>query len=195
MKVTATTNLKAFGEKLREKPKVTAVVGVVNTGSGNPSLTQIMEWLNFGWVQAVTPKQSAYFHLNHGINLKVGNSLVLPPRPFFTGVFYEKREALLEHLKTYLKQGISPRDAVLRVAREMQDAAQAAIAQGHTETMDFARLAPMTMELKAQKAATDLDKKGRKKRRDSTGFALSDRPFASDGARQMRDAIKYELKE
>ena len=117
------------------------------------------------------------------------------PRPFFTGVFYEKREALLEHLKTYLKQGISPREAVLRVAREMQDAAQAAIAQGHTETMDFARLSPMTMELKAQKAATDLDKNGRKKRRDSTGFALSDRPFASDGARQMRDAIKYELKE
>ena len=211
MKVTATTNLKALGEKLREKPRVTAVVGVANSGGGDPSLMQIMEWLHDGWVQVVTPKQSGYFMARWGIPLSLEahrrkkanqeitaetpGQLVLPPRPFFRGVFYEKQEALLKLIKTALKKGYSPKDAVLIAAREMQSAVQAAIARGGTETEQFKKLSGLTMEIKQKEAANDLGKKGRKKRRDSTGFALSDRPFASDGARQMIDAIKYELKE
>ena len=196
---------------MREKPKVTAVVGVANAGGGDPSLMQIMEWLHFGWIQAVTPDQQKYFAGKWGIYLSTelhtkkvkdekitGNEsgkLVLPPRPFFLGVLNEKREELIKTIKSALKKGYSPKESVLIAARLMQTAVQAAIARGGTESEEFARLSPITMEIKRQKAAMDTDKRGRQKRRDGTGFDTSNRPFASDGARQMIDAIQVELKE
>ena len=211
LKVTHSTNLKAVGDKLREKPRVTAVVGVADAGGGNPSLRQIMEWLHDGWIQVVTPAQQRYFIGKWGIPLSLEyrrktqageevdedtpGTLKLPPRPFFRGVFYERQAELLKLLKTALQKGYSPKEAVLIAAREMQSAVQAAIARGGTESKEFERLSPITMEIKRQEAAADVGKKGRKKKRDSTGFGLSDKPFASDGARQMIDAIQIELKE
>jgi hypothetical protein len=187
------SNLK---KRLQAAHKV-AVVGVMQSPErGNsPSYSQIAQWLEYGWVQQITSKQSHYFGKNHGIHLKVGNTLVLPPRPFFRGTIQENRDKWMQTAKALLAKDFDPDKVLNLIARDIQAAIQASIARGGTETQQFERLSPMTMELKAQKAAADTTRTGRQKRRDGTGSSTSDRPFASDGAREIMNLISYEIRD
>lgn len=189
-----TDRLKALRKSLEENNQKVTLGLLKSKGSGDkPSLSQIAEWLEFGWVQEVTPKQTGYFNFNYGIYRPPGDTLFLPPRPFFRWPIQEKQEELLKYAKTALAQGDSPKHVILQMARILQAAMKSAIYQAGTESREFQRLSRMTMQIREQQAAADVGKKGRKKRRDLTGFALSDRPFASDGGRAIADLIAFEL--
>jgi len=174
--------------------KVTLGVLQRESGGNKPSLTQIAEWLEFGWVQQVTPKQHTFFNKKYGIWRETGDVLYLPPRPFFRNPLKERREELMALAKELLRRGYTPEHVILAMARDLQAAMQSAIAKGGSDSEEFPRLSKMTMAIKAHKAAQDAGKNGRKKRRDSTGFALSDRPFASDGGREIANLIAFELR-
>ena len=116
LKVHATANVKAITEKLKKEPTATAVVGVAKT-EGDPSLTEIMEWLERGWVQKITHKQSYYFYKNFDVNLVVGHTLVLPPRPFFRGTLLENGDKW----KTMLAKLVVDNDFSTKQAGEYSD--------------------------------------------------------------------------
>lgn len=64
--------------KLEEKTKAPRLMVGVN----NADVATYAQYLEYGWVQRVTPKQAGFFRGVHGVNLKVGTVLTNPPRPF-----------------------------------------------------------------------------------------------------------------
>lgn len=64
----------------------------------DPKVAAYANYLEWGWVQAVTPKQRNWFGVQ-GFHLKEGSMLVNPPRPFFYGTVEANRDRWLKKMR------------------------------------------------------------------------------------------------
>lgn len=85
-------NLKRIHKELEKAKDLAVKVGVAEnavyagkkSADGSPlKVSEVATYLEFGWSQNVTLKQSRYFHINYDMGLKKGTTLINPPRPIF----------------------------------------------------------------------------------------------------------------
>lgn len=69
---------KRFKKQIQAKVKTAPIMVGVN----NSQIATYAQYLEYGWVQRVTPKQAGWFAGVHGVRLPVGTVLTNPPRPF-----------------------------------------------------------------------------------------------------------------
>lgn len=150
----------------------------VEVGITDPAVAEYATYVEFGWVQRVTPKQSLFF-AGRGVSHppKAGNSLVNPARPFFRGTIAQRAEHWNKLLKKYVKaNGIdSLQSGLMLAAQEAQADIVETITRGQVvgggET--FAERSNLTMELYANESAD--------KSKDGTGTVDTRKPLEKSG--------------
>ena len=177
-------------------------VGVLNQSgrsedANGPTFAQIAKWLEYGWIQQVTPKQRAYFHLAYGRHttgpnkgkwkVNLGARLRMPPRPFLRGTYSAK-------IGEWSKLAVS-------VFRATHDTEKALSAVGEIAVVDiktamasggipggerFAERSPLTLYLYA------LDAKAGRHRVKGRNNTTTSRPLVKTG--KLLNSIAYEIK-
>ena len=161
-------------------------------GITDESIAQYAVYQEYGWVQRVTGKQAAWF-ANQGVNHppRPGNSLVLPPRPFFRATIDACSEDWSKLFVRTLK-ALGPDEFLTALQLTAQKAAEDfrdTVRNGGTSKVKFEDRAPLTMELYKQQSATT--SKGNA-RRISGGNVSTTQPLVKTGA--MLNAIGWNLK-
>lgn len=67
------------------KAKKEVRIGIIGKGK----IAEYARYLEYGWVQQVTPKQSMWFKGKHNIGVQTGSALFNPPRPFLRQTFID----------------------------------------------------------------------------------------------------------
>lgn len=161
-------------------------------GISDESIAQYAVYQEYGWVQRVTGKQAAWF-ANQGVNHppRPGNSLVLPPRPFFRATIDACSEDWSKLFVRTLK-ALGPDEFLTALQLTAQKAAEDfrdTVRNGGTSKVKFEDRAPLTMELYQQQSATT--SKGNA-RRINGGNVSTTQPLVKTGA--MLNAIGWNLK-
>ena len=168
------------------------------------SIAEYAQYVEFGWVQRVTPKQSLF--LSGAIGrpvpmgdrgqpdfanpaIKPGVALVNPPRPFLRGTLVAEQEKWKAVLKKALAGMKDPSTALAVLGTVAAQDVQATIASGGTSKEKFPERAPLTMELYAAQSA------GRKtggKNHSSKASSATTQPMVLSGA--LLHSISFEVK-
>ena len=178
---------KVLKEALASASKKRAEIGIKDAG-----VAEYATYVEYGWVQAVTPKQSRYFGANYGIGLKVGSQLFNPPRPFMRGTLAAKQDDWVKMFSFYAKQaGANQLDKALALTAElMANDIKMTIRNGAVEGGEtFPRRSAFTMAL--LEAQTAFTKSGRRRKTDATGNAMTDKPMMNTGV--MLSKVGYWL--
>lgn len=181
-KIVGGEKLEALLKKMQSQSKKTLSVGVINDGEN----AQKAQWLEYGWVQRVTPKQRAYFRHNYDIEL--GKTLYMPPRPFLRGTYTQN----LGKWKTVAINAFKANfelEQALAMAGELavSDVKQSMISGGIPGDEKFADRSPMTLEIYAK------DIKSGKHRAKGTNNSTTKRPLIKSG--RLLNAIAYDIEE
>lgn len=150
----------------------------VEVGIKDPDVARYATYVEYGWVQTITPKQSRYFGSKYGIGLKPGNTLFNPPRPFMRGTLAAKQQEWKQSLGMYAKQaGIQQLPKALALVGElMANDIKMTIRNGGVEGGEsFPRRSALTQALLAAQTARTAS--GRRRQTDKTGNAMSDKPM------------------
>lgn len=145
-------------QEVQRAAKQVAKVGVL-AGATYPSgtkVSQVVEFLEFGWDQPVTPKQRGWFAA-HGIYLKNGTALRCPPRPFFRATFTAKEKTWRQKgnaaLKGLERNPVSKiQKALVMLGLTAQQDLQDSILNGAVEGEKFAERSELTLRLYATQA-------------------------------------------
>ena len=161
-------------------------------GITDESIAQYAVYQEYGWVQRVTLKQAPWF-ANQGVSQPpdLGNSLVLPPRPFFRATIDACRDDWSKLFTRTLKV-LGPDEFLTALQLTAQKAAEdfrATVHNGGTSKVKFEYRAPLTMELYQQQSATTSKGKARKI---SDGNVSTTQPLVKTGA--MLNSIGLQLK-
>lgn len=126
----------------------------------DPEVATYANYVEFGWVQAVTPNQRKWFG-RQGIHVKEGNMLVNPPRPFFYGTVEANRERwqklMRKNAETLFKRAGHNMTALTQTLMScgmlaVQDIQDTVLNGKITNGDELERRAPITMELYANDA-------------------------------------------
>lgn len=177
----------------------------VEVGVTDPEIAKYATYVEFGWAQRVTAKQSLY--LSNAIGkpvprggdgkfawdeaaIKPGTALVNPPRPFLRGTLAAEGKKWLKALKTTLKLGDAPMKALATVGVIAQQDITETIARGGTSKEKFPERSELTM------AILDQAQKGRKRPRGKNVSATSatnrTQPLVLTG--RLLNAIRFDVK-
>lgn len=177
---------------------------VVEVGVTDASIAEYAQYVEFGWVQRVTPKQSLFLSGAIGrpvplsdrgrpdfskAAIKPGTALVNPPRPFLRGTLVAEQEKWKGVLKKALQGLQDPASALTVLGTVAAQDVQATIASGGTTKEKFQERAPLTMELYAAQSA------GRKtggKKHSSKASSATTQPMVLSGA--LLHSIAFEVK-
>lgn len=154
----------------------------VEVGIKDPEVAEYATYVEYGWVQTITPKQSRYFGAKYGIGLKPGNTLFNPPRPFMRGTLAAKHEEWKQSLGMYARQaGIERLPKALALVGElMANDIKMTIRNGGVEGGEsFPRRSALTQALLAAQTAKTAS--GKRRKTDSTGNAMGDKPMMNTG--------------
>ena len=171
---------------------------VVEVGVTDASIAEYAQYVEFGWAQRVTPKQSLF--LSGAIERPVPLSdrgrpafsrtaLLNPPRPFLRGTLVAEQEKWKGVLKKALQGLQDPASALTVLGTVAAQDVQATIASGGTTKEKFQERAPLTMELYAAQSA------GRKtggKNHSSKASSATTQPMVLSGA--LLHSIAFEVK-
>nr|DAH90065.1 MAG TPA: virion morphogenesis protein [Caudoviricetes sp.] len=176
-----------------------ALIGIID----NPEIAKYAAYNEFGWVQTVTPKQSAYLSGLLGYNTKVngfgeapvkpGSTLLNPPRPFLRATAKEKQSEWTNTLAKLIKGKtgvLNVAQAVEMMARQAQVDVQTTIKNNGTEKEKFPDRSPLTLKLYDAKDRTTA--KGRKRKIESDSGSGRKQALFKTG--KMLGAIGYEVK-
>lgn len=86
------SDVKGAFAKLRQATKNLKSDKSVLVGIFDPEVATYGTYLEYGAVQRVTAKQAGWFRHEHGINMRVGATINLPPRPFMRETMTKNRE-------------------------------------------------------------------------------------------------------
>lgn len=175
-------------EALGTKLKSTAEIGFKDA-----AVATYASYNEFGWVQSVTARQARFLGAKYGVNLKPGNSLILPPRPFMRGTLNAKRDEWLERFRGYAQQtGLNRLDQALAlIAEEAANDVKMTILNGGVEGQPpFPKRSPITMAILSAESAYTA--KGRRRKMDGTGNVSTDQPLKNTGV--MLSKVGYWLK-
>lgn len=146
--------------KVEEKTKAPRLMVGVN----NAEVATYAQYLEYGWVQRVTPKQAGFFRGVHGVSLKVGSVLTNPPRPFLR----DTARAEGENWGKLFKQGFidlgSAENAIRFLGLHAPRDVVETLAKAGTSLGAFPLRSPLTLLM----AKNNHNPKGRN-RKDSTG--------------------------
>jgi hypothetical protein len=150
-------NLERILNQVKKADKLSCEVGIkagARYKSGIP-VSEVATYLEYGWIQAVSPKQSKWFKADGVYNIKSGTTLINPPRPTF-------RTAAELHGDEWLQIGSSnlngfidnPYNAITQALKIMgmaavQDIQECITTGGYG---DFIERSPLTMLLYANAA-------------------------------------------
>lgn len=162
----------------------------VEIGVTDASIAPYATYVEYGWVQRVTPKQQWWFR-NQRIDHppKAGDALVNPPRPFLRGTLKAEGAKWRETMRKALHKTGSPRQALSIVGMQAVQDVQETIRNGGTRKEKFPERAPLTMELYA---ASSAGKSKTGKNRSSKANASTTKPLVLSGA--LLHSIGFEVK-
>lgn len=181
-KVIGGEKVEALLKKMLSQKKKTLVVGVINDGEN----AQKAQWLEYGWVQRVTPKQRAFFQYNYQIQL--GKTLYMPPRPFLRGTYAQNLAKWKSVALNAFKADYSLEQA-LALAGEVAvaDVKQSMISGGIEGGEKFALRSPLTLEIYAKNT------KAGKHKVKGTNNSTTSRPLIKSG--RLLNAIAFDIEE
>ena len=182
------SGMKNVVAKYGDVGKANVAVGVVD----NPEIATYATYNEYGWVQRVTGKQAAYLRANYGMNLKVGTTLMSPPRPFMRATYAAKIGEWNKILQTMLKgNGLTdPRKALEIVGRQAQVDIQETIRNGGVDGTKFPERSPMTLAMYEAKDSTTSS--GRKRKIEADSGSARGKPLFRSG--KLFGAIGYEVR-
>ena len=160
-------------------------VNSVEVGVTDASVAPYAAYVEYGWVQRVTPKQAAY--LNHQLGkhtISAGMALVNPPRPFLKGTMAAEAPKWRETAKKALHKTGDKAKALAILGQQAADDVRMTIKRGGTSKEMFPERAPLTMALYKQQSKG----KGRK----GGGNATTSKPLVLTG--KLLNSIGFEIK-
>lgn len=141
-------SIKSNGAFEQLRKKLTAKKGKkVEIGFFDSKKATIASYLEYGWVQRITPKQAGYFRGIHRVNLKAGNTLYMPPRPFMRGTFEAKHKEWIGLAQKFFKNRLDVNATLEILGNRAVEDIQASILKGGTGKEQFAPRSPLTMAL------------------------------------------------
>lgn len=152
-------NLKKLGKDLEQACRTVCTVGIKDMkGANGVSTQEYSTYLEYGWVQRVTPKQAGYLRGTSGVNVPVGAVLSNPPRPFFRGTRDAEGEKWIKVLKNavahYQAEDIftAHEKALNFIGLLATQDIQQTLINGGTSKMKFAKRSPLTMTILSARA-------------------------------------------
>lgn len=187
---TAVSNkLSAWAQKAKStifKDKSTEKVSVT-VGIFDPRIATYASYLERGWVQYVTRKQSAYFRGILGDNAPMpGSMLILPPRPMFGATSRAYRNKWDKFIADNVRNAHGQQDnerLLNAVGSMIKKDLQTTIASNGTPDERFKTRAPLTMQLLAASAAGH--------RTDATGGSSRAQALVRTGT--MLNSVNYKV--
>jgi hypothetical protein len=176
-------------------------VSHVEVGVADASIAPYATYVEYGWVQRVTGKQSLF--LSNAIGkpvprredgkpnfqaaaIKPGMALVNPPRPFLRGTMAAEAPKWRETAKKALHKTLDKEKALAILGRQAADDVRMTITSGGTSKGKFPERASLTMELYRQKA----EAKGRKGK--GGGNLTTAKPLVLTG--KLMNSIGFQVK-
>ncbi len=181
--------LKSLVKNLKTESSKTVAVGVRDMRSESGVSTQEYgKYLEFGWVQRVTPRQSGY--LSHqGVHVPAGATLYNPPRPFFRYTIADEEKNWKDYFIKSLVHFSVGADAsfytksLQMVGAIMVQDIQTTLENGGSRNNRFPPRSPMTMAI--YRAISEGHSQ------DGTGTSSSSQAGISSGL--LRDSISFEI--
>lgn len=179
----------------------------VEVGVTDASIAEYAQYVEFGWVQSVTPKQSLY--LSNAIGqpvpfengqpvwkeaaIKPGSALVNQPRPFLRGTLAAEQGKWRETLRKALHKFQDSAIALAVLGTVAAQDVQETITRGGTSKERFPERSSLTMAL-YEAAATGGKKKGKKARKGQSAKSntATTQPLIYSGA--LLHSIGFEVK-
>jgi hypothetical protein len=176
-------------------------VSHVEVGVADASIAPYATYVEYGWVQRVTGKQSLF--LSNAIGkpvprredgkpnfqaaaIKPGMALVNPPRPFLRGTMAAEAPKWRETAKKALHKTLDKEKALAILGRQAADDVRMTITSGGTSKEKFPERSSLTMELYRQKA----EAKGRKGK--GGGNLTTAKPLVLTG--KLMNSIGFQVK-
>lgn len=182
-------SIKSNGAFEQLRKKLTAEKGKkVEIGFFDPEKATIAMYLEYGWMQRITPKQAGYFKGAHKVNLKVGNTLYMPPRPFIRGTFEAKHKEWIELAQKVFKNRLDVNATLEILGNRAVEDIQASILKGGTGKEQFAPRSSLTMALIESSLA-----KGKHKTDETPNTSQTTKPLQRSGS--LFPALTYRMVE
>lgn len=120
----------------------------VEIGVTDAAVAPYATYVEYGWVQRVTPKQHKWF-IRQGVRNppKPGSSLVNPPRPFLRGTLTAEGDKWRGIIAAALKKNLNATTALKLAGTQAAQDVRETIRKGGTRTQQFPERSPLTMEL------------------------------------------------
>ena len=131
--------------KLLENIKANASKKLL-VGIRDPEVATYGRYLEYGWVQRVTPKQNAWLNAQLGTNYKF-STLSNPPRPFMRATFAQKNREWAELFKAQLIQTQDVTKAFTTLGEIVKADIRETIKQGGCPAGSFPKRSPLTMAM------------------------------------------------
>ena len=165
---------------------ITSDEGIKKYGDGPTNLATIAQYLEYGWVQVVTRKQSGWFFGKHNLGVPPGSVLFMPPRPFLRATLRHKATDWVEVAKqAYATYNGDLEKVLAYVGSQAVMDIQNTIRDGGVDGEQFPRRSPLTMAL------YEIYRQNGKHRGDGTGGSYGDKPLYNTGL--LHGSIKFEL--
>lgn len=131
--------------KLLENIKANASKKLL-VGIRDPEVATYGMYLEYGWVQRVTPKQNAWLNAQLGTNYKF-STLSNPPRPFMRATFAQKNKEWVELFKDELVRTQDVKAAFTSLGETVKADIRKTIDQGGCPPGSFPKRSPLTMAM------------------------------------------------
>lgn len=132
-----------FQSKLKAQSEKKLLVGVMT-----PDIATYAMYLEYGWVQQVTPAQNAYLNAQLGrAHQQQFTTLYMPPRPFMRSTYAEKKKEWIEKFRSVLLNTLDVDQALGIMGQLAVDDIKETIIRAGTDKGAFPRRSPLTMAL------------------------------------------------
>lgn len=152
--------------------------------NNNPRVATYAAYVEYGWVQTVTARQTAYFTALGVAPVKTGTKLVNPPRPFFRQTIADNADKWATVARNAVRRQLphyDQRNVLEIVGIVMADDIRAMIASGE----GMARRSPLTLAIYAALAERGGHSTG------GLNNTTTDKPLVNTGT--MLGSITYQI--
>ena len=154
-------NLERFINECKQADNLRVKVGVKADAAyenGTP-VSKVAQYLEYGWTQSVSERQSKWLMSQGVYNVKAGATLTMPARPTFGATFNAKSKEWYE-IGSYYLQGLSanPLNKITEALKAVGEAAKQDIVEcitsgGSSSNASFELRHPLTLILYGNQAA------------------------------------------
>ena len=166
---------------------INSAEGIKSYGEGPANIATIAQYLEYGWVQSVTKRQSGWFARDpRNLGVPPGSVLFMPPRPFLRATLRHKADEWVEIVKrAYVEYNGDLEKVLARVGMAAVADIQNTIATGGVDGEQFPRRSPLTMLL------YEIYRQEGKNKGDGSGGSYGDKPLFNTG--RLHGSISFEL--